>query len=172
MFRMCWMAKLYYLKSRGLKGQAGNLSGCLWIILKLSDKGVRKRYRPLWWLWRHVYKDHDAPEEISGKSQSKCHLDRDHGSRRIIFSLTLKTRQRFINLISQFLPETNCPPTYHAEDDADGLIVKTAVESVRERNYVAGDGTNLLRCHKACLVYGIGQGEALKRYADLLHFRE
>ena len=55
-----------------------------------------------------------------------------------------KNKQRFINILSRFLQEDNCP-TYHAEGDADVLIVKTAVESARERNTVfVGDDTDLL----------------------------
>ena len=51
-----------------------------------------------------------------------------------------KNKQRFINMLSRFLQEDNCP-TYHAEGDADVLIVKTAVE----RNTVlVGDDTDLL----------------------------
>ena len=46
---------------------------------------------------------------------------------------------------SRFLQEDNCP-TYHAEGDADVLIVKAAVESARERNTVlVGDDTDLAR---------------------------
>lgn len=55
-----------------------------------------------------------------------------------------KNKQRFINMLSRFLQEDNCP-TYRAEGDADVLIVKTAVESARERNTVlVGDDTDLL----------------------------
>ena len=55
-----------------------------------------------------------------------------------------KNKQRFINMLSRFLQEDNCP-TYHTEGDADVLIVKTAVESARERNTVlVGDNTDLL----------------------------
>ena len=55
-----------------------------------------------------------------------------------------KNKQRFINMLSRFLKEDNCP-TYHAKGDADVLIVKTAVESARERNTVlVGDDTDLL----------------------------
>ena len=55
-----------------------------------------------------------------------------------------KNKQRFINMLSRCLQEDNCP-TYHAEGDADVLIVKTAVESARVRNTVLlGDGTDLL----------------------------
>ena len=55
-----------------------------------------------------------------------------------------KNKQRFINMLSRFLKEDNCP-TYHAKGDADVLIVKTAVESARERNIVlVGDDTDLL----------------------------
>ena len=55
-----------------------------------------------------------------------------------------KNKQRFINMLSRFPQEDNCP-TYHAEGDADVLIVKTAVESARERNTVlVGDDTDLL----------------------------
>ena len=55
-----------------------------------------------------------------------------------------KNKQPFINMLSRFLQEENCP-TYHAEGDADVLIVKTAVESARERNTVlVGDDTDLL----------------------------
>ena len=55
-----------------------------------------------------------------------------------------KNKQRFINMLSRFLQEDNCP-TYHAEGDADVLIVKTAVESARERNTVlVGDDTDSL----------------------------
>ena len=51
-----------------------------------------------------------------------------------------KNKQRIINMLSRFLQEDNCP-TYHAEGDADVLIVKTAVE----RNTVlVGDDTDLL----------------------------
>ena len=46
-----------------------------------------------------------------------------------------KNKQRFINILSRFLQEDNCP-TYHAEGDADVLIVKTAVESARERRII------------------------------------
>ena len=54
-----------------------------------------------------------------------------------------KNKQRFINMLSCFLREDNCP-TYHAEGDDDVLIVKTAVESARERNTVlVGDDTDL-----------------------------
>ena len=55
-----------------------------------------------------------------------------------------KNKQRFINMLSRFLQEDNCP-TFHDEGDADVLIVKTAVESARERNTVlVGDDTDLL----------------------------
>ena len=55
-----------------------------------------------------------------------------------------KNKQRFINTLSRFLQEDNCP-TFHAEGDADVLIVKTAVESARERNTVlVGDDTAVL----------------------------
>ena len=55
-----------------------------------------------------------------------------------------KNKQRVINTLSHFLQENNCP-TYHAEGDAHVLIVKTAVESARDRNTVlAGDDTDLL----------------------------
>ncbi|XP_073240418.1 uncharacterized protein [Porites lutea] len=55
-----------------------------------------------------------------------------------------KNKQRFINMLSRFLQEDNCP-TYHAEGDADVLIVKTAVESARVRNTVlVGGDTDLL----------------------------
>ena len=48
-------------------------------------------------------------------------------------------------MLSRFLHwEDNCP-TYHAEGDADVLIVKTAVESAKERNTVlVGADTDLL----------------------------
>ena len=47
-------------------------------------------------------------------------------------------------MLSRFLQEDNCP-TYYAEGDADLLIIKTAVESARERNTVlVGDDTDLL----------------------------
>ena len=47
-------------------------------------------------------------------------------------------------MLSRFLQEDNCS-TYHAEGDAAILIVKTAVESARERNTVlVGDDTDLL----------------------------
>ena len=47
-------------------------------------------------------------------------------------------------MLSRFLQENNCP-TYHAEGDADVLIVKTAVESAKERNTVlVGADTALL----------------------------
>ena len=60
------------------------------------------------------------------------------------FLTNYKNKQRFINILSRFVLENNCP-TYHAEDDTDVLIVKTAVESARERNTVlVGDDTNLL----------------------------
>ena len=60
------------------------------------------------------------------------------------FLANSKNKQRFFNMLSRFLQENNCP-TYHAEGDADVLIVKTAVESARERNTVlAGDDTDLL----------------------------
>lgn len=55
-----------------------------------------------------------------------------------------KNKQRFINMLSQFLKKSNCT-TYHADGDADVLIVKTAVESARERTTVlVGDDTDLL----------------------------
>ena len=55
-----------------------------------------------------------------------------------------KNKQRVINTLIHFLQENNCP-TYHAEGDADVLIVKTAVESARDRNTVlVGDDTDLL----------------------------
>ena len=55
-----------------------------------------------------------------------------------------KNKQLFINMLSRFLQEDNCP-TCHAEGDADVLIVKTAAESARERNTVlVGDNTDLL----------------------------
>lgn len=34
------------------------------------------------------------------------------------FLANSKNKQRFINMLSQFLQENNCP-TYHAEDEAD-----------------------------------------------------
>lgn len=53
-------------------------------------------------------------------------------------------KKRFINMLSRFLQEDNCA-TYHAEGNADVLIVKTAVESARERNTVfVGNDTDLL----------------------------
>ena len=53
-----------------------------------------------------------------------------------------KNKQWLINMLSRFLQEENCP-TYHAEGNADVLIVKTAVESARERNTVlVGDDTD------------------------------
>ena len=56
-----------------------------------------------------------------------------------------KNKQRFINMLSRFLQENNCP-TYHAEGDADELIAKTAVETVREKNTVfVGDDIPLRR---------------------------
>ena len=55
-----------------------------------------------------------------------------------------KNKQRFISMPSRFLQQDICP-TYHTEGDVDVLIVKTAVESVRERNTVlVGDDTDLL----------------------------
>jgi len=42
-----------------------------------------------------------------------------------------KNKQRFINMLSRFFQEPNCP-TYHAEVEADVLIVETAVEPARE----------------------------------------
>ena len=47
-------------------------------------------------------------------------------------------------MLSRFLQGDNCS-TYHAEGDAAVMIVKTAVESARERNTVlVGDDTDLL----------------------------
>ena len=46
-----------------------------------------------------------------------------------------KNKQRVINTLSHFLQENNCP-TYHAEGDVDVLIVKTDVESARDRNII------------------------------------
>ena len=64
-----------------------------------------------------------------------------------------KNKQRFINMQSRFLEEDNFP-TYHAEGDADVLIVKTAVESARERNTVlVGDDTDLLVTCTALLLH-------------------
>ena len=64
-----------------------------------------------------------------------------------------KNKQRFINMQSRFLEEDNFP-TYHAECDADVLIVKTAVESARERNTVlVGDDTDLLVTCTALLLH-------------------
>jgi len=58
--------------------------------------------------------------------------------------VTLKKDNFLANPKNCFLQEDNCP-TYHAEGDADVLIVKTAVESARERNIVLlGDDTDLL----------------------------
>ena len=57
-----------------------------------------------------------------------------------------KNKQRFINMLSRFLQEDNCP-TYHAEGNTDVLIVKTAVESAREKNtctVLVRDETDLL----------------------------
>ena len=135
-----------------------------------------------------------------------------------------KNKQQFINMPSRFLQQDNCP-TYHAEGD-DVLIVKTAVESARERNTVfVGDDTDLLvllcfytrsdsfylyfkpepksnsrrrvcnmkkvkeqlgddvchdplflhailGCDTTSCVNDIGKVAALKKYANLLHFRE
>ena len=60
------------------------------------------------------------------------------------FLANSKNKQRFINMLSRFLQEDNCP-TYHAAGDADVLIVKITVESAGERNTVlVGDDTDLL----------------------------
>ncbi|CAH3108670.1 unnamed protein product, partial [Porites lobata] len=97
-----------------------------------------------------------------------------------------KNKQRFINMLSRFLQEDNCP-TYHAEGDADVLIVKTAVESAKERNTVlVGDDTDLLvllcfytRSDSFDFYFKPEPKEnprrraaALKKYANSLHFRE
>ena len=44
------------------------------------------------------------------------------------FLYNSKNKQQFINMLSQFLKKSNCT-TYHADGDADVLIVKKAVES-------------------------------------------
>ena len=55
-----------------------------------------------------------------------------------------KNKQRFINMPSRFLQDDNCP-TYHAKGDADVMIIKTALESARERHTVlVGNDTDLL----------------------------
>ena len=64
-----------------------------------------------------------------------------------------KNKQRLINMQSRFHKEDNFP-TYHAEGDAGVLIVKTAVESARERNTVlVGDDTDLLVTCTAVLLH-------------------
>jgi len=48
---------------------------------------------------------------------------------------------------SRFLQDDNCP-TYHAESDADVLIVKTTVESARKRNTVlVGNDTDCIHLY-------------------------
>ena len=60
------------------------------------------------------------------------------------FLYNSKNKQQFINMLSQFLKKSNCT-TYHADGDADVLIVKKAVESSWKRiTVLVGDGTDLL----------------------------
>ena len=135
-----------FTPSNPVASRVGNLSGYLWIILQLCDQKVRKSYRRVWWLRRHVYKNMTHQRRAAGKAGAtvtfienmKVTLKKDN------FLANPKNKQRFINMLSHFLQEDNCP-TYHAEGDADVLIVKTAVESARERNTVlVGDDTDLL----------------------------
>lgn len=61
-----------------------------------------------------------------------------------VFLSNSKNKQQFIDMLSRFLQNSNCQ-TYHAKGDADVLIVKTAVESARERiTALVGDDTDLL----------------------------
>ncbi|KAK3735524.1 hypothetical protein QZH41_001205 [Actinostola sp. cb2023] len=65
------------------------------------------------------------------------------------FLSNVKNKQQFINMLSQFLQKIGCE-TYHAQGDADVLIVKTDVESARTRSTVlVGDDTDILvlLCH-------------------------
>ena len=55
-----------------------------------------------------------------------------------------RNKQWFFKMLSQFLHKIGSE-THHAQDDADVLIVKTAVESARSRPTVlVGDDTDLL----------------------------
>ena len=109
---------------------------------------MRKRYRRVCWLRRHVYtlKNMTYHRKATGKPGAAVSFAEN-------MKVTLKkdnllaypnNKQRFINTLSHFLQENNCP-TYHAEGDADKLIFKTVVESARDRNTVlVGDDTDLL----------------------------
>ena len=145
-FSMYWMAELYSIESRGLEGRqpirisvdytvamwprsTGTLSSCLMATTTCLQR-----------TWHTKGEQQRKPEQLS-PSQRTC---KSHW-KRIISSLTLRTSKQFINMLSRFLHwEDNCP-TYHAEGDADVLIVKTAVESAKERNTVlVGADTDLL----------------------------
>ena len=127
---------------------SGNLSRYLWIILQLCGQEVRKRYRRFDGYDDMSTKKVTHQRRAAGKAGAtvtftenmKVTLKKDN------FPANPKNKQRFINMLSRFLQEDNCP-TYHAEGDADVLIVKTAVESARKRNTVTvlvGDDTDLI----------------------------
>ena len=55
-----------------------------------------------------------------------------------------ENKQRFINFLGDSLETTGCE-VHHAKDDADLLIVQTAIKVVSQRNVIlAGDDTDLL----------------------------
>lgn len=82
---------------------------------------------------------------VTFSEEMKVTYKKDH------FLSNVKNKQRFINMLSRCLQEKNCQ-TIHAEEDADALIVQTAIESAKSLNTVlVGDDTDLLilLCHHA-----------------------
>ena len=78
-----------------------------------------------------------ARKTVTFKENKKVTMKKDN------FLSKPKNKQQLIDMLSWFLQENNYP-TY-AENDANVLIVKTAIESDRERNTVfVGDDTNSL----------------------------
>ena len=146
-FSIYWMAKLYSIESRGLEGSATYQDICgLYCSYVTKSTETLSSCLLVTTSCLHI-KEHDTPEErAAGKAGAaviftenmKVTLEKDN------FLANPKNKQRFINTLSHFLQENNCP-TCHAEGVADVLLVKTAVESARDRNTVlVGDDTDLL----------------------------
>ena len=145
-FSMYWMAELYSFESRGLEGSATYQDICGLYCSYVNKKYGNAIVVLVTTTCLHI-KEHDTPEESSRESRSNCHpaftenvkvtLKRDN------FLANPTNKQRLINM-RRFLQEDNCL-AYHAEGDAGVLIVKTAVESARDRNTVlVGGDTDLL----------------------------
>ena len=90
----------------------------------------------------------DGYDDMSTKNMTQQRRAAGKAGATVTFTENMKVTLKKDNFLDNpkncFLQDDNCP-TYHAEGDADVLIVKTAVESARERNTVLlGDDTDLL----------------------------